>query len=111
MLNVSCGNESALNVATSANMQFPMNEIVSEFEKENTINIELIVTSSGKLTSQIEQGAPFDVFVAANQKYPDYLDSLGLTTSEPKVYAHGKLGLWTLQDLSLIHISEPTRPY
>ena len=100
LLNVSCGNESALNVATSANMQFPMNEIVSEFEKDNSIKIELIVTSSGKLTSQIEQGAPFDVFVAANQKYPAYLDSLGLTTSEPKVYAHGKLGLWTLQDFS-----------
>ena len=100
VLIISCGNESALNVATSANMQFPMNEIVSEFEKENTINIELIVTSSGKLTSQIEQGAPFDVFVAANQKYPAYLDSLGLTSSTPKVYAYGKLGLWTLKDVS-----------
>ena len=100
ILIVSCGNESALNVATSANMQFPMNEIVSAFEKDNTINVELIVTSSGKLTSQIEQGAPFDVFVAANKKYPAYLDSLGLTSSTPKVYAYGKLGLWTLKDVS-----------
>ena len=96
----SCTNESTLNIATSANMQFAMIEIVSEFEKENNIKIELIVTSSGKLTSQIEQGAPFDVFVAANTKYPAYLDSLGLTTSPPKVYAHGKLGLWTLKEFS-----------
>lgn len=96
----SCSNENTLNIATSANMQFAMNEIVSEFEKENNIKTELIVTSSGKLTSQIEQGAPFDVFVAANKKYPTYLDSLGLTTSTPQVYAHGKLVLWTLKELT-----------
>ena len=96
----SCSNESTLNIAASANMQFVMSEIVAEFEKDNDIKVELIVTSSGKLTSQIEQGAPFDVFVAANTKYPSYLDSLGLTTSTPKVYAHGKLGLWTLKEFS-----------
>ena len=96
----SCSNENTLNIATSANMQFAMSEIVSEFKKDNDIKIELIVTSSGKLTSQIEQGAPFDVFVAANTKYPAYLDSLGLTTSAPKVYAQGKLGLWTLKEFS-----------
>ncbi len=96
----SCSNENTLHIATSANMQFAMSEIVSEFEKDNDIKVELIVTSSGKLTSQIEQGAPFDVFVAANTKYPAYLDSLGLTTSAPKVYAHGKLGLWTLKEFS-----------
>ena len=96
----SCSNENTLNIATSANMQFAMSEIVSEFKKDNDINIQLIVTSSGKLTSQIEQGAPFDVFVSANTKYPAYLDSLGLTTSAPKVYAKGKLGLWTLKEFT-----------
>ena len=96
----SCGNESTLNIATSANMQFAMSEIVSEFEKETDIKTELIVTSSGKLTSQIEQGAPFDVFVAANTKYPTYLDSLRLSTSAPKVYARGKLVLWTSKEFS-----------
>jgi molybdate transport system substrate-binding protein len=96
----SCSNENTLNIATSANMQFAMSEIVSEFKKDNDIKVELIITSSGKLTSQIEQGAPFDIFVAANTKYPAYLDSLGLTTSAPKVYAHGKLGLWTLKEFS-----------
>ena len=37
---------------------------------------------------------------AANTKYPAYLDSLGLTTSAPKVYAKGKLGLWTLKEFT-----------
>ena len=99
-LTTSCLHESNLNVATSANMQFAMKEIISEFEKDNDTSIELIVSSSGKLTSQIEQGAPFDIFIAANKKYPAYLDSLGLTTSAPKVYAKGKLRLWTLKNLS-----------
>ena len=100
LLLTSCNNENTLHIATSANMQFAMNEIVSQFEKKNDIKVELIITSSGKLTSQIEQGAPFDVFVAANTKYPAYLDSLGLTTLPPKVYAHGKLALWTLKEFS-----------
>ena len=64
----SCSNENTLNIATSANMQFAMSEIVSEFKKDNDIKVELIVTSSGKLTSQIEQGAPFDVFVCRKHK-------------------------------------------
>jgi len=95
-----CNSENTLNVATSANMQFAMEEIVEIFEKENNIKVELIISSSGKLTSQIEQGAPYDVFVAANTKYPLYLDSSGLTKSSPEVYAKGKLVIWTMKDFT-----------
>lgn len=97
-LQISCTSSKSLKVATSANMQFAMDEIVAEFEQKYDIEVDLIVSSSGKLTSQIEQGAPFDVFVAANMKYPMELFNKGYTVNEPKVYAEGKLVLWTMGD-------------
>lgn len=95
---IGCQTNHSLKIATSANMQFAMEEIVTVFEKENNIKVELIVSSSGKLTSQIEQGAPFDVFVAANMKYPEYLYDHGYTNQAPEVYTYGQLVLWTLND-------------
>lgn len=57
-------------VATAANVQYVMKEIQQEFEKESGKKIEIVVASSGKLTTQIREGAPFDVFVSADTKYP-----------------------------------------
>jgi len=98
---VGCESPSTLKVATSANMQFAMEEIVTAYQEEHNVEIDLIVSSSGKLNAQIEQGAPFDVFVAANTKYPNNLFEKGLTIDEPKVYANGALAMWTLNQIGL----------
>ena len=58
----------------------------------------MVKSSSGVLTAQIEQGAPFHVFVSADSKYPENLFQKGLAASPPKEYAQGKLVLWTLRD-------------
>ena len=44
------------------------------------------------------QGAPFDVFLSADLKYPEYLAQKGLALEEPKVYAYGKMVLWSMLD-------------
>lgn len=93
-----CETQSSLKIATASNMQFAMEEIAETFENEYKIKVDLIVSSSGKLTSQIEQGAPYDVFVSANMKYPNYLFNKGLTTNQPQVYAYGQLVLWTMNE-------------
>ena len=90
-----------LHIAVAANAQFVANKLKEAFKKETGIDAELTISSSGKLTAQIEQGAPFNVFLSADMKYPEELYSKGLTTAKPQVYANGALVLWTLKEINL----------
>ena len=82
-------------VATAANVQYVMKEIKAEFEKETGEEIDIVVGSSGKLTTQIREGAPFDVFVSADTKYPQEIFKNGGSEQQPKIYALGTLVLWS----------------
>lgn len=88
-------------IATAANMQFVMIELTDTFKKKTGIACETILGSSGKLTAQIVAGAPYDVFVSADMKYPQALHEKELTLAAPKVYAAGSLVLWTAEDRAL----------
>ncbi len=90
-----------LRVAVAANAQFVSQKLKEAFKRETGIEADLTVSSSGKLTAQIEQGAPFDVFMSADMKYPQELAAKGLTVDSPKVYAYGTLVIWSLQKRDL----------
>ena len=91
----------SLTVAVAANVQYPFEELKSIFETQTGITIQEIVGSSGKFASQIENGAPFDLFLSADMELPQVLYKKGLTYNEPKIYAYGTLVLWTRKDLDL----------
>lgn len=103
-----CSNDQdhLLTVATSANMQFAMIELEKTFEHETGIDIEVILGSSGKLTAQIIAGAPYDLFLSADQKHPEKLFGEGLSQAEPKIYAYGKLVVWSSLDSALTNSQE-----
>lgn len=84
-------------IATAANMQFAMIELTETFSKKTGIACETILGSSGKLTAQIVAGAPYDILVSADMKYPGELYEQGLARTEPKVFATGRLVLWTME--------------
>lgn len=85
----------AVAVAVSANMQFAFEELSTAFETETGIKVEATVASSGVLTAQISNGAPFDLFLSANMKYPDKLYGDSIAATAPEVYASGALILWS----------------
>lgn len=86
-----------LTIAVAANMQFAMDSLVASFSKLTGNECEVTISSSGKLTAQILQGAPFDIFVSANMKYPNEVLKNNKAVGPPKVYALGKLVLWTMR--------------
>ncbi len=87
-----------LNIATAANVQFAMKDIVAAFQNKYKIEVNIILGSSGKLTAQIIQGAPYDLLISANIKYPLHLYQEKFAPNPPKIYALGSLVLWTMEE-------------
>jgi len=83
-------------VAVASNFTKPMTEIAKEFEKASGHTAKLSFSSSSKFVSQIENGAPFDVFLSADENSPLRLEKDGFAVSgSTHTYAIGKLVLWS----------------
>src|ERR1700739_1622696 len=84
-----------LRVAAASDLQFAMNDLAGDYEKSTGQKISVSYGSSGNFRTQIENGAPFDLFFSADVRYPKLLVSAGLADADTLyVYAHGRLVLW-----------------
>ena len=90
---ISCneGKQDTLIIAAAANMQYAMDDLVTLFEETHDISCDLVIGSSGKLTTQILQGAPYNIFFAADMTYPNEIKRKLSDVAAPKVYAKGAL--------------------
>ena len=83
-------------VAAAANLRFVFDEIKTAYTQANPKNnVSAIFGSSGALLQQILNGAEFDVFMAADNTFPVKLKDQGAASGEMKVYALGKMVLWS----------------
>lgn len=93
-----------IQVAAAANTQFALTQIAKSFTDSTGIQVDLIFGASGKLTTQLIEGAPYDIFLAANMEYPLELQRRGLVVDTPKVYAHGQLVMWSADKQYIPHL-------
>ena len=80
-------------VAVAANMKDAFIEIASAFKSTGKSDMRVVYGSSGNFTAQIMNGAPFNLFIAADEHFPMELYKNGKTIDEGTVYAVGKLAL------------------
>lgn len=97
LLGISCQSrhERTLSIAAAANTRYAMAELIDCFELQEGFDCDMTVSSSGKLAAQIREGAPYQVFVSADMRYPARLHQENLTMGAPQIYAMGRLVLWT----------------
>ncbi|MFT5577148.1 MAG: molybdate transport system substrate-binding protein [Bermanella sp.] len=85
-----------LTVAVASNFSAPMRDIGKAFELESDHSVRFAFGSSGKLASQILQGAPFAAFFSADQSKPALLIEKGVASQSSQfTYAIGRLALWS----------------
>lgn len=91
-----------ITVAAAADLQFAFQDVAARFHKDTGYNVKLIFGSSGNFFTQIQNGAPFDLFFSADIDYPRKLEAVG--QAEPGTlyqYATGKIVLWARKESKL----------
>lgn len=95
-------NAGKINVFAAANVTYAFDELKAEFAKSNPdTNVTVTLGASGALSTQIKNGAPADVFMAANMKFVEDLYDTKFAVTKPVVYAQGALALFTIRDIDL----------
>ena len=85
-----------VNIAVAANFTAPMKAIVAQFEKETAHKAAVSLGATGKFYAQIKSGAPFDVFLSADEETPLRLEKEGAAVAGSRfIYAIGRLVLWS----------------
>jgi len=95
-----------LHIAAAADLQPVMPVLAQEYEKQTGIKLEVSFGSSSNLATQIINGAPMDVFLAADFSFPEKVVAANLADEkEPVQYANGTLVVWTRNDSGIKPIS------
>ena len=89
----------ALTVAAASDLQAALPEVIATFERESNATVTVSFGSSGNFFAQIQNGAPYDVYLSADIDYPKQLIATGhADASSLYQYARGRLVLWTRKD-------------
>lgn len=90
---------SEITIAVAANVSYAIEKLVATFETLHPdTKVHTVLGSSGKLTAQIRYGAPYDLFMSADMKYPQSLYADALAVKPAVIYAQGALALFSKKE-------------
>ena len=81
-------------VAAASDLRFVLEDIARRFTDQTGERVDIVFGSSGTLTRQIREGAPFELFLSADEAFVAQLRDAGLTRDEGRLYALGRLALF-----------------
>jgi molybdate transport system substrate-binding protein len=83
-------------IAAASDLRFALNDIIEVYRRNHPEHeLEVVYGSSGKMTTQIINGAPYDIFFSADISFAERLSAEGFTATDPAVYAIGRIVLWS----------------
>ncbi len=83
-------------IAAAADLKYVLDSLVTIFNHQHPqAKVTAVYGSSGRFYEQLSHGAPFDIFFSADSDYPRRLQQAGLTAGTPRLYAQGRLVLWS----------------
>ncbi len=83
-------------IAAASDLRFALDEVIELYRNSHPDHeVTVIYGSSGKMTTQIINGAPFDIFFSADISFPQRLRAEGFAATEPAVYAIGRIVIWS----------------
>ena len=83
-------------VAAASDLRYALDDIAEVYRQVHPEHaFDVIYGSSGKMTTQIMNGAPYDIFFSADIAFPERLHEAGLTATDPAVYAIGRIVIWS----------------
>ncbi len=86
--------EDAPSIAAAADLKFALTEVAERFEKDTGQGVKITFGSSGTFKTQLENGAPFQMFLSADENFVFQLSDKGLTQDQGTLYAVGRIVLF-----------------
>jgi molybdate transport system substrate-binding protein len=89
-------------VAAASDLQFALTEVADQFAAQTRERVDLIFGSSGNITRQIRDGAPYSVFLSADESFVEQLVSEGHTKGDGELYGIGRIVLFAPPESALV---------
>jgi len=93
-------------VAAAASLRFALDDLIRRYEEKTDTKIMVSYGSSGNLVRQILHGAPFEIFLSADDRYTARLVEQGYTRSASRTYAAGRIGFFVSETSPLSDVSD-----
>jgi molybdate transport system substrate-binding protein len=95
-------------IAVASNLRFVIEEVARSFHNDSGMSVRFSFGSSGNLARQIIQGAPFEMFMSADEGYVFRVSNAGASIDQGKIYAVGRIAAYALKGSPMEQVAFPS---